>query len=275
MKFFIPRILNRLSVLEFFNLYSKVTINNVSFKIPVLHSIGFGNRGDTEPWLNKVFANLLATADPLFIDVGVNLGQTLLKVKSIKPNIEYIGIEPSPTCVNYVNALVKANNIHKTNFICAGLSDKIDIDVLEGFSQEDTRSTMKSGTISGTGKVIKTFIPTITLNQLSDVCNFKDKQIIIKIDVERFEYNVIKGGKQVISTFQPVMVCEVLPDLDKIDYINENAKLYSLLVDLGYSILRINLDETYTKVSSFINKDNWEMCEYIFLPASHHFLKQV
>lgn len=78
---FIPRILNRLSVLEFFNLYSKVTINNVSFKIPVLHSIGFGNRGDTEPWLNKVFANLL-TADPLFIDVGVNLGQTLLKSKN-------------------------------------------------------------------------------------------------------------------------------------------------------------------------------------------------
>ena len=35
-----------------------------------------------------------------FIDVGVNIGQTLLKLKSVSSEIDYIGFEPNPICVN-------------------------------------------------------------------------------------------------------------------------------------------------------------------------------
>ena len=41
-----------------------------------------------------------------FIDVGVNVGQTLLKLKSISSEINYLGFEPNPNCVNYLKNLI-------------------------------------------------------------------------------------------------------------------------------------------------------------------------
>lgn len=264
MNFILARVLNRIGILERFNISSTVLINNKQFKIPVYNSIGFGNRGQTEPWLDKLFNQLLSESNHVFIDVGVNLGQTLLKVKSIQPDIPYFGIEPSATCVNYVNSLIKLNHIKNTHLICGGLADKNDIAVLEGFSNEDTRSTLKSGSLEGTGEPVKTFIPTFTLNQLTKLLNLQDRKVIVKIDVERFEYSVLAGALEFISQIKPLIICEVLPDMDKPEYIKEQAQLFNLLSNLGYIVERINANSARTRVSSFRNKNNWEDSEYIF-----------
>ncbi|MBX7206352.1 MAG: FkbM family methyltransferase [Bacteroidia bacterium] len=265
MNFILARVLNRIGILDRFNISSTVSINNEQFKIPVHNGVGFGNRGHTEPWLDKIFNQLLrGNSDYLFIDVGVNLGQTLLKVKSVQPDIMYFGIEPSPTCVNYVNALIKLNHIKNTQLICGGLADRNDIAVLEGFSNEDTRSTLKSGSLEGTGQPVKTFIPTFTLDKLSKLMNLQNRKVIIKIDVERFEYFVLAGASEFISQIKPLIICEVLPDMGKQEYIDEQAHLFQLLSNLGYVVERINANSHLTRVFSFSNNNNWQDTEYIF-----------
>jgi len=42
---------------------------------------------------------ILLLKDGVFIDIGMNLGQTLIKLKCVDPNIRYFGFEPNPGCV--------------------------------------------------------------------------------------------------------------------------------------------------------------------------------
>jgi FkbM family methyltransferase len=270
MIFLIPRLLNRIGILNLLNLQAKVKLNQQVFKIPVIAGVGFGNRAHTEPWLDKVFREIFSLQpNSCFIDVGVNLGQTLLKVKSIDANMAYYGIEPSPTCVNYVNTLCKLNNIKQIQLICAGAAEHNTLEVLEGFSAEDTRGTMKSGSLSDDPSLIKTLVPTITLDILLHKKLIGNKPIVLKIDVERYELQVLKGATELLEKVRPVIFCEVLPHLNQTDNIHDQQQLLSLLNHAGYIIYRVSVSGNIEPVKTFSNTNDWDACEYIFIPAEH------
>jgi hypothetical protein len=57
-----------------------------------------------------------------------------------------------------------------------------------------------------------------------------EKITAIKIDVENFEYYVLKGGQETISKHMPVIHCEL--------WQNENRKMtMDLLKSLGYKVM--------------------------------------
>jgi FkbM family methyltransferase len=62
-------------------------------------------------------------ADGIFIDVGVNVGQTLLNFRSCYEN-PYWGFEPNPSCVYYLQTLIKKNKFKNTRIIPVGLSSQ-------------------------------------------------------------------------------------------------------------------------------------------------------
>src|SRR5262245_40272959 len=83
-----------------------VKLNGRSIRIPAIN----GMECDiTEPWMLEILDGLLARTKGAFIDVGVNVGQTLVKVKSISIDRSYIGFEPNPACLYYVGELIKQN----------------------------------------------------------------------------------------------------------------------------------------------------------------------
>ncbi len=88
------RILNKLSLLDKFNLQGTITLNNKNFVIPVLGKLGFSNMFMSEPWMIDVLKIVIPLSKGSFIDVGVNIGQTLLKLRSVSDEIEYTGFEP-------------------------------------------------------------------------------------------------------------------------------------------------------------------------------------
>ena len=70
-------------------------IGHSKFIVPLAKGIGLANIMLEEKWMQKILSFILPQIkDDCFIDVGVNVGQTLLKVKSINFNINYIGFEP-------------------------------------------------------------------------------------------------------------------------------------------------------------------------------------
>lgn len=99
MKHFLPRLLNKINLLEKVNLNQTSTINGKKVNIPVINKIGFGNLFIDELWMIPLIEKLLSIKKGTFIDIGVNIGQTLIKLKSIDPEINYIGFEPNPMCV--------------------------------------------------------------------------------------------------------------------------------------------------------------------------------
>jgi hypothetical protein len=65
----------------------------------------------------------------------------------------------------------------------------------------------------------------------------------IKMDVENFEFYVLKGGTESIAKYRPIIYCEL--------WDNENrSRCFTILTDLGYSIkvLRNNKLDDYNKL---------------------------
>ena len=62
-----------------------------------------------ELWMGQILGVLLKQNNGAFLDVGVNIGQTLCQVKSIDFQREYFGFEPNPACNMFVEELVRIN----------------------------------------------------------------------------------------------------------------------------------------------------------------------
>lgn len=77
----------------------------------------------SEDWLFPLLAQLLAARPGVVLDVGANIGQTLVKVKAADWARPYIGIEPNPACVHFLKTFIALNRIPEALVIPAGLSD--------------------------------------------------------------------------------------------------------------------------------------------------------
>jgi len=62
-----------------------------------------------EPEVACVMEGALATRQGAFVDVGVNIGQTLLKLLRIDPNRNYLGFEPQIACCFLIDQFIKDN----------------------------------------------------------------------------------------------------------------------------------------------------------------------
>ena len=64
--------------------------------------------------LGRLFALLPGAS---VVDVGANLGQTLLKVKRLDRRARYVGFEPNPWCVVYMEELVRVNRLEHCSIV--------------------------------------------------------------------------------------------------------------------------------------------------------------
>ena len=48
----------------------------------------------TEPWLDAVYQTVLRCREGAFLDIGANIGQTMLKILSLDPSRQYMGFKP-------------------------------------------------------------------------------------------------------------------------------------------------------------------------------------
>ncbi len=131
------RILRKLKLLQYINISKQISFENHSITIPVINELGYPNVYLKSGWFSKI-ANELFTGDgQTFIDVGANIGQTLIAVKSIDKNIQYIGFEPDASCRYYIKKLIQHNHFEHCLVYNFGLSDRLKEDFLETNGEAD------------------------------------------------------------------------------------------------------------------------------------------
>ena len=64
-----------------------------------------------EPFIGAVLRRHLQARPGALIDVGVNVGQTLMKMLGIDRNREYVGFEPQIGCCFFVDQFLQLNNL--------------------------------------------------------------------------------------------------------------------------------------------------------------------
>lgn len=270
------RFLRKVGILKHLNIFVKSNVNNRKILIPLINEIGISNYLHlSESWMigliQKLFNN--SKIDGCFVDVGMNIGQTLIKIKAIDPDIEYIGFEPNPNCINYLDKLIQANKFNNTKVIPIAISDKTTLTELtlnKTFNIDDSATIIEGFRHPSTGS-ITIHIPAFTF---SDIERIITKKIgMLKIDVEGAELEVLSGFIHRVKNDRSLILLEILPayNMQNHDRINRQNKIYKLLDTNGYIVYRIlkhNGDfNGLQKMDKFEVHDDLRLCDYLLTPG--------
>jgi FkbM family methyltransferase len=180
-----------------------------------------------------------------FLDIGANVGLYLIWLKSIDADREYIGFEPNPACYWYLQELIRYNQFGNSKIFPLALSD---VRQLRKFFAK--RFGDKMGSLLATHRVEaeKPLSFSLITEPGDAIIHELDLKAIsaIKIDVEGFELEVIRGLKDTLAKHHPALICEVLaPVPGSSNYEASMSRIEGLLALLGdcnYIALSLGVD---------------------------------
>lgn len=248
-----------------------VNRNGSRFKILIKDGMGVMNFvSDYEPWLDKVLPTLLDKKDAVFLDIGANTGQTMIKVLPRFPEVRYFGVEPNEYCVKYLEALSKANDFKSVKIFPYAMSDSDgQIELLTRY-HDDILATTTPSFRKFTKYAIKKRVRTIKGDDLIEQENITELSLI-KMDIEGGESRAIQGLLNTIKKFQPYIICEIAPLLteDKgvtVFRTHSVNNILANLLDLNYSVMNIVTGNLINQVEDL--SDSLDSCNYLFMPDS-------
>ena len=238
---FLFKVLKKLGVKNSFNFFIPITINDSLLTIPVLGELGKGNLSPREVWMFELLSKIIRFKEGSFIDVGINIGQTLIHFKSLKTDRPYIGFEPNPTCIYYTQQLIKYNKWTNCTLIPCAIFHSNELTPINYYSigtdsmaslvnnfRED-RKVVRSEVIAGYNSLV--------------IGNILEGHEIacLKIDVEGFEYDVIVELQSQIVKHRPFVISEFLPP-NTSNFTSQNDKInktFQFFAGIDYTPLRI------------------------------------
>lgn len=273
MKYFLSRVLRKVGLIRFVNLNWSIRLNGKSVSIPIVRGLGIANLAGGEAWLSTVVRPLLKVK-AVVIDVGANVGQTLIKLKTMVPGVRYTGFEPNAVCVWYLEELIRSNGYEDCTIVPVGLSDASDILELSFFSRNEAE---------GSASLVSNFRPTTKVVNRRHVAVFRFDDIadkfdlaglcLLKVDVEGAELGVLKGFEQTLRRYRPFIVLEILPaySADNAGRVARQDELCDFLAGIDYALFRI-IKSVDNGLQSLKPMDRIEihadlnLCDYIAAP---------
>ena len=283
---FIARALNKLRLIHRyksrdiipvskFNISLRIKINDAVFKVPILNKTGWENLFLTGGWFTDLLLYLKANKDWTVIDIGANIGQTLLKVKSIAREINYLGFEPNPACINYLNKLIDRNKLNNCLLFPVGLSNKTQLLKFYHYTESETdpaASIIPDYRPESNSKK-STLVPVFDLKEISEISEL-NKIELIKIDVEGAELEVLQSCKEIIAKHKPLIIIEILPvyTSDNLIRRQRQEKIEELISLLNYKIYLIKKGRnecfnTLEEKETIGIHDNIINIDYLLTPA--------
>ena len=170
--------------------------------------------------------DLLLQEGDLFVDVGANIGMITLHARHLIGATGRIDcFEPNPQCVNAIRGHVRMNGIENVFVHPCALSDapgSLDLSLTSEHSGTATLVDVGNDAI----RTIKVDV------RIGDDA-IEGAPRVIKIDVEGFELNVLKGLRRTLSMHKPFVVTELIEShLNKAG--TNVAEVSGFLFDLGY-----------------------------------------
>lgn len=237
-------------------------IGQERFKMRGYYASPLTYSSEHEPELRAILFRLLNTNQGTFVDVGVNIGQTLMKIIGIDRNRTYIGFEPQIDCCYFVDQFLRINHLQNAAVLPIALSDSNRILKLYSSGRFDTMASVAgdhevTGTIRSHTTSVQARIGDDVLRELEI-----DTISAIKIDVEGAELQVLAGLRGTLHSKRPPVIFEMLPNFYGHERVmrppgaradNQAAadKIYRFFKDVSYDIFQLDVDGGETKISQF------------------------
>jgi len=194
------------------------------------------NTGTYEDEVGKLIKISLKDGDNA-LDIGGNIGlQSLRMAASVGQNGKVYAFEPLQHIQEKFKTNVALNKANNIKLFEIALSDQEDEIVYEL-----DRNTWNQGTFSLKNKSTGTDTQKITIKIADNLPEIRqlNSLALIKIDVEGYEYNVLRGLKETLQKHRPRIIFEY----DSNYWVNTQQSIvscFNFLAELGYIIYQIS-----------------------------------
>jgi FkbM family methyltransferase len=146
------------------------------------------------------------------IDVGANIGMLSLHAASrVSPTGVVDSFEPNPLCCQRIREVLNRNKIHNVRLHGMGLSDSsgtLTLNILDNHAGMGTFAPVDPG--SGLRVTSSINVPVQTGDQA--LPNDDRPVVFVKIDVEGFEVRALRGLRETLQRYRPIVVTEVIAE---------------------------------------------------------------
>lgn len=270
MDFPVPQMLRFNTVNRLLNVTVTQKREKGSVRIPVTGGIGLHNLVQREPWLDQLISLLLARRAGAFVDVGVNVGQTMLKVKHVAPDVRYIGFEPNPVCYAYAQRLIALNDLRNCTIVPVGLSNTTRVVPLYLCDESDAGASIVDGFRPREHYSQTQYVPVMCADDVLDTLEASELAVL-KVDVEGAELEVLEGARDALGR-RPFVICEILPlfsaESEKGRFRKPRQdKLLRLMHDAGYVLYRVLPTASAVRLEDIEIHRDLELTNYLFAPS--------
>jgi FkbM family methyltransferase len=169
----------------------------------------FATEPDHEPHVLACMARLLRERPGALIDVGMNGGQTLMKLLALDPDRPYVGFDPQLSCCADVQTFVADNGLRHKHVLPLALSDRAGLVALHSRRAGDDRASILEGLCPGASAA--EWVPAAMADDVLEA--FPGLEIaLVKIDVEGAEGLVLAGMRRTLARHRPPVLFEMLPN---------------------------------------------------------------
>ena len=166
---------------------------------------------DYEQSADEILRAVFKLKPGAFIDVGANVGQTLIKVLRIDKDRRYIGFEPQTAGCSFIHQFMRTNRLSNHLILPIGLGREEGLASL-GLREENdvTASMVEEYRPEG----FYSYYQQIPISRGDTVLERLGVEALalIKIDVEGGELDVLHGLKESLAKFRPFLLFELLPN---------------------------------------------------------------
>lgn len=196
----------------------------------------------------KNFITRLKSSDHI-IDVGTNIGYTTLLFSKACNTGKVLSVEPSPSLFKTLTHHIDINSAKNVTALNVGLAERERTATL--YQVNENNSGMNRILEESEGSSTSESIILKTLDQLANELNFNTVNAI-KIDVEGYELNVLKGAHQTLQNKKPILLIEV----DDFNLKQQNAsikEMFEFLTSLNYELFNAKTMKSIDLSKEYIN----------------------
>ena len=173
--------------------------------------------GAYESYMQEAFVRLIRPGFTVY-DVGAQAGfHSMVCSLLVGSEGTVVAFEPNPANLSSINQQLRVNKVSNTLVMDCALGEHVEP------ARLDITGGSKQGFVNNAGEVA---IEVKTIDSLSDTLPPPN---LIKIDVEGYEEQVIRGGMATIKKHSPIIVCD--PNDDQ-----TSSLLESMLRAVGYEL---------------------------------------
>lgn len=166
-------------------------------------------------------------------DIGANIGfYTGLLASQVKDTGAVVAFEPAERTCAYLHENVSLNEFTNVTIVNKGLADNMERRYLYY-----SKAALAEGTASLKYPNGRTVAELVTLDTIDNLIGELPTPDFIKIDVEGYQLEVLRGGEHCLKTHAPLLMAE-LKDVGETNR-DDFSEIEKYITDLGYSLYEI------------------------------------